>query len=105
MVGSEFARWINPLLKALRELGGSARPREVVELVARNERVTDEVLDQINPAGGQRFPNQVHWARFYLAEGSLLKRELKLDSSMTTQLKPSSRRLLSALEIPKLPVQ
>jgi restriction system protein len=74
MVGSEFARWINPLLKALRELGGSARPREVVELVARNERVTDEVLDQINPAGGQRFPNQVHWARFYLAEAGFIDR-------------------------------
>jgi len=56
MVGSEFARWINPVLKALSELGGSARPREVVELVARNERVADDVLDQINPAGGQRFP-------------------------------------------------
>ncbi|MDP3514886.1 MAG: restriction endonuclease [Sulfuritalea sp.] len=74
MVGSEFARWINPVLKALRELGGSARPREVVELVARNEHVTDEVLDQINPAGGQRFPNQVHWARFYLAEAGFIDR-------------------------------
>jgi restriction system protein len=74
MVGSEFARWINPVLKALNELGGSARPREVVELVARNERVGDEVLDQINPAGGQRFPNQVHWARFYLAEAGFIDR-------------------------------
>ena len=74
MVGSEFARWINPVLNALRELGGSARPREVVERVARNERVTDEVLDQINPAGGQRFPNQVHWARFYLAEAGFIDR-------------------------------
>jgi restriction system protein len=74
MVGSEFARWINPVLKALSELGGSARPREVVELVARNEHVTEDILDQINPAGGQRFPNQVHWARFYLAEGGLIDR-------------------------------
>lgn len=74
MVGSEFARWINPLLTALRELGGSARPREVIELVARNERVATDILDQINPAGGQRFPNQVHWARFYLAEAGLIDR-------------------------------
>jgi restriction system protein len=42
--------------------------------VARNEHVSDEVLDQINPAGGQRFPNQVHWARFYLAEGGFIDR-------------------------------
>jgi restriction system protein len=71
---SEFSRWINPVLTALKELGGSARPREVVERVARNERVPDEVLDQTNPTGGQRFPNQVHWARFFLVEGGLLDR-------------------------------
>lgn len=74
MFGSEFAQWINPVLNALNELGGSARPREVVELVARNEQVADEVLDRINPAGGQRFPNQVHWARYYLAEAGYIDR-------------------------------
>lgn len=74
MHGSEFAQWINPVLKALNELGGSARPREVVELVARNEKVSDEVLNRINPAGGQRFPNQIHWARFYLADAGYIDR-------------------------------
>lgn len=74
MIGSEFARWINPVLKALSELGGSARPREVVELVARNEKVNDEILNRLNPAGGQRFPNQIHWARFYLAEAGYIDR-------------------------------
>jgi restriction system protein len=70
----EFARWINPVLRALHELGGSARPREVVERVAENEKVADDVLDQLNPAGGQRFPNQVHWARFYLADAGYIDR-------------------------------
>lgn len=70
----EFARWINPVLRALHELGGSARPREVVERVALNEQVSDEALDQLNPAGGQRFPNQVHWARFYLADAGYIDR-------------------------------
>jgi restriction system protein len=70
----EFARWINPVLCALHELGGSARPREVVERVAQNEHVSDEALDQLNPAGGQRFPNQVHWARFYLADAGYIDR-------------------------------
>ncbi len=74
MTGPEFSKRINPVLRALTELGGSARPREVVERVARNENVGDDILDQINPAGGQRFPNQVHWARFYLAEGGLIDR-------------------------------
>lgn len=74
MTGPEFSRWIDPVLRALSELGGSARPREVVERVARNERVGADLLDQTNPAGGQRFLNQVHWARFYLAEGGLIDR-------------------------------
>jgi len=72
--GPEFARWINPVLRALGELGGSARPREVIERVAKNEHVPDDILDETNPAGGQRFSNQVHWARFYLAEAGLIDR-------------------------------
>lgn len=74
MSGSEFARWINPVLKALQQLGGSARPREVVDLVAKNERLPDSIVDAINQAGGQRFPNQVHWARYYLVEGGYIDR-------------------------------
>ncbi|MBK6924488.1 MAG: restriction endonuclease [Thermomonas sp.] len=70
----EFARWINPVLRALGELGGSARPREVVERVAQNEQVPDDVLDLLNPSGGQRFSNQVHWARFFLADAGFIDR-------------------------------
>ncbi len=74
MPQAEFAKWINPLLRALRELGGSARPREAVERVASNEAVPDSTLDQTNPSGGGRFSNQVHWARFYLAEAGYIDR-------------------------------
>lgn len=70
----EFSRWLNPILRALKELGGSAQPREVVERVAKNEAIPDDVLDQINPAGGQRFSNQVHWARFFLVGAGLIDR-------------------------------
>lgn len=70
----EFAKWINPLLRCLRDMGGSARPQEVVERIAKSESVADDVLNQLNPAGGQRFSNQVHWARYYLAEAGLIDR-------------------------------
>jgi restriction system protein len=70
----EFARWINPVLRALGELGGSARPREVVERVAQNEQVPDDVRDLLNPSGGARFSNQVHWARFFLADAGFIDR-------------------------------
>lgn len=71
----DFARWINPLLRALSELGGTARPSEVVDLVARNEAVPDDVLNIVLPSGIQkRFTNQVHWARFYLAHQGYIDR-------------------------------
>lgn len=70
----EFAKWINPLLAALRDLGGSGKPREVVERVAEREQVPDQVLDVQNQSGGQRFANQVHWARYFLAEGGFIDR-------------------------------
>jgi restriction system protein len=70
----EFATWINPLLTSLRELGGSARPREVVDRVARDQRVADAVLDRENQGGVSRFTNQVHWARYYLAEAGFIDR-------------------------------
>jgi restriction system protein len=71
----EFSKWIRPLLRALNQLGGSARPSEAVELVAANERVSDETLNEILPSGMQRrFTNQVHWARFYLAHQGYIDR-------------------------------
>jgi restriction system protein len=70
----EFATWINPLLSALRELGGTARPREVVDRVVRDQRVADAVLDRENQGGVSRFTNQVHWARYYLAEAGFIDR-------------------------------
>ena len=74
MAQSEFSAWINPLLAALKELGGSARPREVVDLVAKRCNVSDNVLDQTLAGGTSRFANQVHWARYYLAEAGYIDR-------------------------------
>lgn len=74
MPQSEFAGWINPLLESLSELGGSAKAQEVVDLVAKKCHVPDQVLDQTITGGGSRFANQVHWARFYLAEAGYIDR-------------------------------
>lgn len=81
-----FARWINPLLKVLNELGGSARPAEAVDLVARNEVVPDDVLNEVLPSGVQRrFTNQVHWARFYLAHQGYIDRSKQGVWTLTDQ--------------------
>ena len=69
---SEFVRWMGPVLDALRELGGSGKPREVSELVAERCGLTDDKLDETLKSGQTRYYNQIHWARQYLVWEGLL---------------------------------
>ena len=69
---SEFVKWMGPMLDALRELGGSGKPREVSELIAERCNVSDEKLEETLKSGQTRFYNQVHWARQYLVWEGLL---------------------------------
>ena len=63
---SEFVKWFGPLLQALRDLGGSATPREAIEKIATNEKVPASAREEILKSGQDRFYNQVMWARQYL---------------------------------------
>ena len=71
-LGQRFARYFNPTLAALRDLGGSARPGEVFESVAEQLGLTEEELNVENQSGGSRFENDVAWTRFYLVRGGLV---------------------------------
>ena len=58
---SQFAKYIGPVLQAIRELGGSGRPDEVRTVIARNLRISDAEQSAPLPSGVQtRFENQVH---------------------------------------------
>jgi restriction system protein len=70
--GTKFLRFFGPLLEALRKLGGSGTPDEVVEQIATDLGITDDVQNELLPSGGPRFRNQVAWARFYLVRDGLL---------------------------------
>ncbi len=70
--GSVFVRYFGPLLDALRGLGGSGTPDEVVERIAKDLKVPDAVQNELLPSGQPRFRNQVAWARFYLVREGLL---------------------------------
>jgi len=69
---AEFAKWFGPVLDALRALGDSGRPREVSAQIAKTFELSDQVLDETVPSGGNRFHNQVAWARQYLVWEGLL---------------------------------
>lgn len=64
--GPRFVRYFGPLIEALRQLGGSARPDEVKDEIARSMQLPEEVLTRRNKSGFLQYSNDVHWARFYL---------------------------------------
>jgi restriction system protein len=70
--GAKFLRYFGPLLDALRELGGSGTPDEVVERIALDLKISDEVQNELLPSGEPRFRNQVAWARLYLVRDGLI---------------------------------
>jgi len=59
---------MNPLIAALKKLGGSARADEVCSNIAEELNLPDDVLDKRLKDGTSRYKNQVHWARLYLAK-------------------------------------
>ncbi|TAM84897.1 MAG: restriction endonuclease [Candidimonas sp.] len=70
--GAQFVNWFGPLLDALRKLGGSGSPDEVVEQIATDQGVSDDTQNELTSSGQPRFKNQVAWARFYLTKEGLL---------------------------------
>lgn len=70
--GAQFVPYFGPLLDALRGLGGSGTPDEVIERIATDLKLSDEVQNELLPSGEPRYRNQVHWARFYLVREGLL---------------------------------
>ncbi len=67
-----FTKWFGPLLNALRELGGSGKPKEVVDQIAKELNIPDKQREETMKSGILRFGNQVAWARQYLVWEGLL---------------------------------
>ncbi len=70
--GTRFLKYFGPLLDALRKLGGSGRPDEVVEQIASDMQLSDDEQNDLVPSGGSRLKTNVAWARFYLVREGLL---------------------------------
>jgi restriction system protein len=70
--GAKFIQYFAPLLDALRTLGGSGTPDEVVERIARDLKIPENIQDELLPSGEGRFRNQIRWARHYLAKEGLI---------------------------------
>ena len=62
--GPQFIGYFAPIIEALKQLGGSARPAEVRERVVKNLGVSKEMQTEVTSNGRARFDNRVAWARF-----------------------------------------
>ncbi|WP_299882679.1 AAA family ATPase [uncultured Sulfitobacter sp.] len=70
--GPRFVHFFGPVLDALRALGGSAEPKQVMERVKDIAELSDEELKATNKNGQSKYENQIGWARFYLAKAGLI---------------------------------
>ena len=70
--GPRFVAYFGPLLDALRQLGGSARPGEAKDEIVRTLNISQQEQSETLKTGQSRFGNQVDWARFYLTKAGCL---------------------------------
>jgi restriction system protein len=76
--GPKCVRYFAPVIQALKDLGGSARPAEVCDQIAAALGISDEDQAELLPSGAQtRFRNQVGWARFYLVKAGIVDASLR----------------------------
>jgi len=83
--GAQFVRYFGPILDALRGLGGSGTPDEVVEKIAQDLKVPEKVQNELISSGESRFRNQIAWARFYLVREGFLDSSRRGVWSLTEQ--------------------
>ena len=71
--GPDVVRFFRPLVEVLREIGGSGRSAEVVDLVIERMNIPESEQAAILKSGQSRVYNQVHWARLHLIKVGLLR--------------------------------
>ncbi len=70
--GPKFIRFFDPILKILKELGGSGNSGEVKDLVIEKMNIPEAELEEKLKSGASRIRNQIAWARIYLVKARLL---------------------------------
>jgi len=98
---NEKAKWLNPVLDALRDLGGSGKTREVIEKVADIEKVTEHERDKLLKDGKPEFDNKIRWAREYLFFAGLLGSSERGTWILTSEGRKTKLNIEQSLEIMK----
>ncbi|MBW4665708.1 MAG: restriction endonuclease [Chroococcus sp. CMT-3BRIN-NPC107] len=72
MGGPKFVQFFSPIMEVLKELGGSGRPSEVRNSIAKQLNISEQDRTELLSGGAPRFDNQVAWARLYLVKAGLV---------------------------------
>lgn len=97
--GPRFVQYFNPVLLALRALGGQATPKQVCAWIQANNDVPEAEVKGLTKGGQSKFENKVGWARFYLAKGGLIDGSKQGIWTLTAQGRNSSLSHVDALEL------
>lgn len=62
-----YVKWLNAIVVALRELGGSAKRKEVHNKIIEMYELSEEEIAETHKSGSSKVLNQIDWARNYLA--------------------------------------
>lgn len=74
-LAQQVGQFVNPVLQALRRLGGSAKPAQVCDEVARDMGLEGTAtLEEKLSTGASRFANKIAWVRLYLVLTGYLDR-------------------------------
>jgi restriction system protein len=99
-MAQRVAQYINPVLAALKELGGSARPGEVYSKVADDLGLSDAARNETRKDGRPAFENETAWARQYLVESGYIDKSRRGVWTLTE--KGRSASVLSIAEVNEL---
>lgn len=77
-LNSAYMRWFKPLVRALRELGGSATRPDATRRVIENEGITEEELAEVRGKNRQgRVQSEIDFARNSLVSGGILDNSVR----------------------------
>lgn len=75
---ASFLQWFEPLVDALKDLGGSGTPETVRQQIITNLNLSDEIVNEIRGKNGtKKFDNEVAWARNYLAYEGIIDKKVR----------------------------
>ena len=70
--GSDFIKYFKPIVEIIDELGGSAKPSEVIDAIFDRYDFSKDELEKKTQNGESIIRNRIRWARLYLAKGKVL---------------------------------